>query len=120
NSTLEAGTGDKGVIYKMDATGKASVFADTNETNIVALAMDKQGNLIAGTDPGGLVLRISPAGKVFALFDSPTQEIHKLTVADDGSIYALGINQSSAATSKAVSLGASSTSALSSEGVITI
>jgi hypothetical protein len=119
-ATLYAGTGDKGIIYKIDPTGKAAVFADTNETNIVALAIDKQGNLIAGTDPGGLVLRISQNGKVFALFDSPTQEIHKLMIADDGSIYALGINQSSAATTKAASLGAATTTSLSGEGVITI
>ncbi|HKQ03701.1 MAG TPA: hypothetical protein VJ464_01115 [Blastocatellia bacterium] len=120
SATLYAGTGDKGIIYKIDQTGKAAVLADTTETNIVALALDKQGNLIAGTDPGGLVLRVSPAGKVFALFDSPTQEIHKLTVADDGSIYALGINQSSATATKAASIGTSSTTAVSSEGVITI
>jgi hypothetical protein len=119
-AALYAGTGDKGVIYKIDQTGKAAVFADTSETNIVALAIDKQGNLIAGSDPGGLVLRISQNGKVFALFDSPTQEIHKLTIADDGSIYALGINQSSAATTKTASLGASTTTALSGEGVVTI
>jgi hypothetical protein len=119
-STLYAGTGDKGIIYKIDPTGKAAVFADTNETNIVALAMDKQGNLIAGTDPSGLVLRVSPNGKVFALFDSPTQEIHKLTIADDGSIYVLGINQSGAATTKAASLGTSTTTSLSGEGTITI
>src|SRR5205085_1193872 len=75
-----AGTDDKHINYKIDQTGKAAVLADTTETNIVALAIDKQGNLIAGTDSGGLVLRVSPAGKVFALFDSPTQEIHKLTV----------------------------------------
>src|SRR5581483_1516384 len=119
-ATLYAGTGDKGIIYKIDAAGKAAVLADTTETNIVALALDKQGNVIAGTDSGGLVLRISQAGKVFALFDSPTQEIHKLTVADDGSIYALGINQSSAAATKAASIGTSSTTSVSSEGVITI
>ena len=119
-ATLYAGTGDKGVVYKIDQTGKAAVLADTSETNIVALAMDKQGNLIAGTDPGGLVLRISQSGKVFALFDSPTQEIHKLTVTDDGSIYALGINQSSAATTKTASLGTATTTALSGEGVVTI
>jgi len=119
-ATLYAGTGDKGIIYKIDAAGKATVFADTNETNIVALAMDKQGNLIAGTDPSGLVLRISQNGKLFALFDSPTQEIHRLTIADDGSIYGLGINQSGAATTKAASLGSSTTTSLSGEGTITI
>ena len=119
STTLYAGTGDKGIIYKIDSTGKASVLADTNETNIVALALDKQGNLIAGTEPSGLVLRVSKTGKVFALFDSPTQEIHKLTIADDGSIYALGINQSGAA-SKAGAIGTSTTTSLSSEGVVTI
>jgi sugar lactone lactonase YvrE len=119
-STLYAGTGDKGIIYKIDATGKGAVLADTNETNIVSLALDKSGNVLAGTDPSGLVLRVSPTGKVFALFDSPTQEIHNLSVTGDGMIYALGINQQGVAAQKQASLGVSSTSSLSSEGVITI
>jgi sugar lactone lactonase YvrE len=117
-STLYAGTGDKGIIYKIDPAGKAAVLTDTNETNIVSLALDKSGNVLAGTDPSGLVLRVSPAGKVFALFDSPAQEIHTLSVAQDGTIYALGINQQGA--QKQASLGVSSSSSLSSEGVITI
>lgn len=118
-SSLYAGTGDKGVIYKIDATGKAAVFADTNETNIVSLVFDKSGNVIAGTDPSGLVLRISQNGKIFALFDSPSQEIHSLALGQDGSIFALGISQSGAA-QRASSVGVSSTTSLSSEGVITI
>jgi hypothetical protein len=118
-STLYAGTGDKGVIYRVDAAGKSSVLADTNETNIVSLALDKSGNVLAGTDPAGLVLRVSADGKVFALFDSPTQEIHNLSVTDDGSIFALGINQTASAQSRS-SVGTSSTTSLSSEGVITI
>lgn len=118
-STLYAGTGDKGVILKIDAAGKETILADTNETNIVAMAMDKSGNLIAGTDPSGLVLRISPNGKIFALLDTPTQEIHSLTVAQDGSIYALSVNQQGAAL-KTTGVGASSTSSLSGDGVIRI
>ncbi len=119
-STLYAGTGDKGVIYRIDETGKASVLVDTNETNIVSLALDKKGNLLAGTDPSGLVLRISPAGKVFALFDSPMQEIHNLAVAADGSIYALGVNPQGGTTQRPTSLGVSSVTSLSTEGVVTI
>ncbi len=115
-STLYAGTGDKGVIYKIDPQGKAAVFADTNENNIVSLILDR-GNLIAGTDPGGLVLRISPDGKVFALFDSPLQEIHSLALSQDGSVMALAINAQSQRQS---AVGVSSTSSLSSEGVITL
>lgn len=118
-STLYAGTGDKGVIYKIDAAGKDTIIADTNETNIVALALDKSGNLIAGTDPSGLVLRISPDKKTFALLDTPAQEIHSLTVAPDGSIYALSVSQQGA-TQKTTSLGASSSTSLSGDGVIRI
>ncbi len=117
SSTLYAGTGDKGVIYRLDQTGKSSVLADTNETNIVSLAVNK-GNLLAGTDPSGLVLRVSPDGKTFALFDSPSQEIHSLSVADDGSVFALGINQQGGG--RQSSAGVSSTTSISGEGVITI
>jgi hypothetical protein len=63
------------------------------------------------------VLRVSPDGKTFALFDSPAQEIHSLSVADDGSIFALGINQQGGRQSAA---GVSSTTSVSGEGVITI
>jgi WD40 repeat protein len=118
SATLYAGSGDKGVIYRIDSSGKASVLADTNENNIVSLVFDK-GHLIAGTDPGGLVLRVSTNGKVFALLDSPTQEIHALAIAHDGAIFALGVN-SQASAQKQSSIGVSSSSSLSSEGVITI
>jgi len=119
-STLYAGAGAKGRIYRIDASGKASVLINTSETNIISLAFDKNGNLIAGTDPSGLVLRISADGKAFALLDSPTQEIHSLSVAPDGSIFALGVNPQGGAQAKGNTVGTSSTSTLSSEGVITI
>jgi sugar lactone lactonase YvrE len=118
-SSLFAGTGDKGMIYRIDSSGKASAFADTNETNIVTLALDQAGNVIAGTDPSGLVLRVSANGKTFALMDSPMQEIHSLAVARDGAIFALGINAQASAQRQST-VGVSSTTSLSSEGVITI
>ena len=54
-----------------------SLFA---QTNITALRVDPTGNIIAGTDPGGLVLRVSPDGKVFTLFDSSLREIRDLAL----------------------------------------
>ena len=119
-STLYAGTGDKGVIYKIDSAGKGAVLADTNETNIVSLALDKTGNLLAGTDPSGLLLRVSSNGKLFAMFDSPMQEIHSLALTADGSIYALGISSQAGAAPRASSIGVSSVTSLSTEGVVTI
>ncbi|HXG92110.1 MAG TPA: hypothetical protein VNN73_07025 [Blastocatellia bacterium] len=117
-STLYAGTGDKGVIYKIDATGKGVVLADTNETNIVSLVIDRSGNLLAGTDPSGLVLRVGRDGKLFAMFDSPMQEIHSLSVANDGSIFALGINQQGGAQKQ--SSASTPSASVSGEAVITI
>src|SRR5947209_13999475 len=95
DGSLAVGTGDKGKLYRVRAAGakpEDSLLVDTNETHIISLAADRQGNLIAGTDPGGLVLRVSPEGKAFALYDSPLREIHALSLAADGSLYALALS----------------------------
>lgn len=95
DGSLAVGTGDNGKLYKVRASGaraEDALFVDTNETHVISLTVDARGDLIAGTDPGGLVLRISPEGKAFALFDSPLREIHALASAPDGSIYALALS----------------------------
>lgn len=102
---LYLATGSKGRVYKVEGTGQGRVFCETRESNVVAIAFDAKGNLIAGTDPSGLILRIDGDAKAFALFDSPLKEIHSLEVAADGNIYALGISESSAGSSAAPSLG---------------
>ncbi|MDT7604208.1 MAG: hypothetical protein QOF61_2205 [Acidobacteriota bacterium] len=95
DGALAIGTGDQGKIYRVRAGGakpEDSLLVDVNETHIISLAADREGNLIAGTDPGGLVLRVSPQGKAFALFDSPLREVHALAPAPDGSIYVLALS----------------------------
>jgi hypothetical protein len=95
DGALAVGTGDTGKLYRVRAAGAKpdeSLLIDVNETHVISLAVDKQGQLIAGTDPGGLVLRVSPEGKAFALFDSPLRELHALAVAADNSIYALALS----------------------------
>ena len=97
DGSLAVGTGDSGKIYRVkakDAKPEQSLLVDTNETNIISLAVDLQGNLIAGADPGGIVLRVSLDGKTFAMFDSSLREIHAIAPAADGSIYALGLSES--------------------------
>jgi hypothetical protein len=99
DGALAVGTGDNGKLYRVRVAGEkpeTSLLVDVAETHIISLAVDKQGNLVAGTDPGGLVLRISPDGKPFALFDSPLREVHALTPAPDGSIYALALSDAAA------------------------
>ncbi|HYJ86753.1 MAG TPA: hypothetical protein VEW46_11900 [Pyrinomonadaceae bacterium] len=95
DGALAIGTGDNGKLYRVRAAGaqpESSLLIATNQTHVISLAVTSQGDLIAGTDPGGLVLRISPDGKAFALFDANLREIHALAPASDGSIYALALS----------------------------
>jgi hypothetical protein len=108
DGSLAVGTGDNGKLYRVRAAGAnpdASLLLNTNQTHVMSLAITKQGDLIAGTDPGGLVLRISSDGKAFGLYDAPLREIHALSVADDGSIYALALSDA-VATNRPQSSGA--------------
>src|SRR6266508_460004 len=95
DGSLAVGTGDNGKLYRVRAAGakpESSLLIATNQTHVMSLAVTTQGDLIAGTDPGVLVLRISPEGKAFALFDAHLREIHALAPASDGSIYALALS----------------------------
>ena len=123
DGALAVGTGDTGKLYRVGAAAakpETALLIDTNETHVISLAVDRQGNLLAGTDPGGLVLRVSPQGKAFALFDSPLREIHALSLAADGSLYALALSDA-ATGSRASSTTATTTavSAASAGGTVT-
>ncbi|MFZ1699685.1 MAG: hypothetical protein WBO10_07500 [Pyrinomonadaceae bacterium] len=97
---LAVATGDGGKIFKVrsaNAAAASSLLFDTSETHVISLGTDKQGNLYAGTDPNGIVMRFGPDGKPFGLLDSPLREIHDLAVGPDGSVYALALGESVAA-----------------------
>ena len=71
-----AGTGEKGVIYKIAPDGKGAVFYQhEGDTASLSLALDRAGNLLAGTESPGRVFRIDRDGKAFVLLDSPYREI---------------------------------------------
>jgi sugar lactone lactonase YvrE len=100
DGSLAVGTGENGKIYRVrqaNASADASLLFDTSETHIISLVTDKQGNLYAGTVGSGLVLRFAPDGKPFALLDSTLREIHSLAIGLDGSVYALALGESAAA-----------------------
>jgi sugar lactone lactonase YvrE len=110
DGSLAVGTGDSGKLYRVRAAGakpESALLISTNQTHVMSLAVDRHGDLIAGTDPGGLVLRISPDGKAFGLYDASLREIHALAPAPDGSVYALALSEA-AATSRSATQPSSS------------
>ena len=54
------------------------------------MIIDESGNLIVGTEPGGLILRVTPTGQSFVLYQANKREV--TAVAEhDGLIYAAAI-----------------------------
>ena len=70
DGTLYVATGDTGKIFAVAPDGKGDVFYGGEETHIRALTLDGKGNLLAGTEPNGRVLRISLAAPAPARRDS--------------------------------------------------
>jgi hypothetical protein len=92
DGSLFLATGDRGKILRVAPTeatpAKAETWFETKEANISALALDKDGNLLAGTSPHGYLYRIEGTNHGFVLFNSGDTEIKQIAVASNGVIYA--------------------------------
>jgi hypothetical protein len=82
-----AGTGNDGRIYRV-AGGKAELLYTTPEIAVLSMAIDRDGNLIAGTAPNGKVFAVGKDGRGRLLFDADEPNVTALCVASDGIIYA--------------------------------
>ncbi len=80
------GTGSDGKIFKVDASGKGTLFYDTGELNVAALAIGKSSELFAGTAPDGKVYRIDASGNATVFFEPQEKYIWSLAVLGDGSL----------------------------------
>jgi hypothetical protein len=86
-----AGTGDKGIVYKITPDGKGAPFYNTKATHVMTLAFDRSQRLLAGTESPGRVFQLDAAGKPFVLLDSPYNEIRTIRVNANGDIYATAV-----------------------------
>jgi hypothetical protein len=91
---IYVGTGPKGTVYAIGEDGKATAVLEEAGKNVIALAFDKKGNLIAGTDGDGLVIRAELGGKderkkPFVLYEAGEGiDITALAVDEAGNIFA--------------------------------
>ena len=86
NGNVFLGTGSDGKIFKVDASGKGTLFYDANELNVSAIAIGKSGEFFAGTSPDGKVYRISANGTAEVFFEPKEKYIWSLAVLNDGSL----------------------------------
>lgn len=80
------GTGGDGKLFKIDAAGKGSLFADFAEMNVSAVAIGKNGEIFAATLPDGKVYSVAANGTATIYFDPQEKYIWSLAVYPDGSL----------------------------------
>lgn len=88
NGGAFAGTGNNGLIYRINGIGASSVFFKTGELQVHSLARDSKGNIYAGTSPSGKIFQISPDGKGKVVFDAEQKYIVALAVDGNDNVYA--------------------------------
>ncbi len=86
DGSLYLGTGNRGRLFRVDASGKSSVVWTADEPEIFAVAVDAKGVVYAGTSPDGKVYRIEN-GKASEYFDPQSRYIWALKIGDDGALF---------------------------------
>jgi sugar lactone lactonase YvrE len=82
------GTGNDGKVMKVERDGRASVFYDSAEMEVHALAAAPNGGLYAGTSPDGRIYRIDAKGQATPFFDPDDKYIWALAVDAAGNVFA--------------------------------
>jgi WD40 repeat protein len=86
---LFVATGDEGVIYKVAPDGKTTVAFNSEDSQVLCLALAPDGSIFAGTGPSGHLLHIMPDGTTRLIYTCPDSYIWSLVVDPTGeTIYA--------------------------------
>ncbi len=84
---LYLGTGNNGVVFKVDPDGEVSRIFEPDEILARALAVTPDGVVYVGTSPNGRVYRIEPGRRPELYFDPPDMYIWELLFDDEGYLY---------------------------------
>jgi hypothetical protein len=88
DGTLFIGTGNEGKVFKVDPDGKGSLFFDSTELEVHALALAPNGGLYVGTSPDGKIYKVDRNGTSSTFFESDDKYIWALVVDAKGNVFA--------------------------------
>lgn len=88
DGTLYVGTGNDGRVYRIDPQGRGSVFFDSTELEIHAIALAPDGGIYAASSPDGRIYRVNRNGTATPFFDPQEKYIWALAVDSKGVVYA--------------------------------
>jgi hypothetical protein len=98
---LYIATGGPAAIYRVNVSTDAphpELFFESDEQHIRCLLFEPNGNLIAGSDGGGLVYRIGKDGKGLVIYDTPKREVTALAESADGRLYVAAVGEKTKST----------------------
>src|ERR1700735_2046317 len=93
---LYIATGGPAAIYSVNVstdTPHVELFFESDEQHIRCLLFEPNGNLIAGSDGGGLVYRIGKDSKGLVIYDTPKREVTALAESAAGRLYAAAVGE---------------------------
>jgi len=93
NGDILVAAGAPAVLYRVSpkAGSKPQVLFRSGDQHIRTLLLAPDGTIYAGSDGAGIIYRIAPGGKAFALYAAAKHEITALTLDPAGNLYAAAI-----------------------------
>ncbi len=88
DGTVYAGSGNEGQVFRIAPDGKSSVFFDSEELEVHAIALAPGGGIYVGTSPDGKVYKVDANGRASAFFDPADRYIWSLVVDRTGNVFA--------------------------------
>ena len=88
DGSLYAGSGNEGQVYRIDSSGRGTVFFDTDELEVHAIALAPGGGVYIGTSPDGKIYKVDASGKGAVFFDPADRYIWSLAVDRSGNVFA--------------------------------
>ena len=88
-TTLYAAAGPEGRVFRISAAGAASIYFQSDEPNIVSVAVADNGDVYAGSHGKGLLYKITGPGRATVLYDFPVDEVRAIAVGKGGVVYAI-------------------------------
>jgi hypothetical protein len=88
DGALFVGTGNEGKVFRIGPDGKSSLFFDSAELEVHAIAPAPDGGLYVATSPDGKIYRVDRNGSASTFFDPAEKYIWALALDTKGNVYA--------------------------------
>ncbi len=88
DGALFLGTGNDGKVIRVDRNGQGTVFFDSSEMEVHALAAAPGGGLYVATSPDGRIYKVDAKGQATTFFDPDDKYIWSLAVDRQGNVFA--------------------------------